>query len=346
MTPLRAGVIGLGVGFQHAIGLAQHPDCELVAVCDRDPAKRQEARTRFPEVELFETAEALLEESDLDLVCIASYDDDHADQILRALALDRHVFAEKPLCLRPEETAEIRAALERRRHLRLSSNTVLRASPRFVGLKSEIDAGSLGRVYAIEGDYNYGRLEKLTEGWRGRIPHYSVMLGGGIHIADLLLWLTAQPVREVVALGNGLATAGSGFSGRDYAVALLQFADGTIGKLSANFGCVEPHFHRLLVYGTEATFENGRGSARLWRSRAADAVPEDIATPYPAVAKHALLPSFIAAILHGSKPLVDENDVLNAMLLCHAIDQAVDSGHPTVVESVRLARAALEPHHA
>lgn len=343
---LRAGVIGLGVGFQHAVGLAQHPDCDLVAVCDRDSAKRAEARTRFPKVKIFETAEALLEESELNLVCVASYDDDHADQILRALSLGRHVFAEKPLCVRPEETDEIRAALERHRHLRLSSNTVLRASPRFAGLKGEIDAGRLGRIYAIEGDYNYGRLEKLTEGWRGQIPHYSVMLGGGIHMADLLLWLTGQPVREVVALGNGLASAGSGFSGRDYAIALLQFDDGTIGKLSANFGCVEPHFHRLLVYGTEATFENRRDRAHLWRSRAADALPEEVATPYPGVEKHALLPSFVAAILHGSKPLVDETDVLNAMLLCHAIDQAIDSGYPAAVESLQLERATLEPHHA
>ncbi|WP_119168015.1 Gfo/Idh/MocA family protein [Algihabitans albus] len=343
---LRAGVIGLGVGFQHAIGLAQHPNCDLAALCDRDPVKRQQAKEHFPGVPLFETAEALLEESDLDLICVASYDDDHANQILRALTLGRHVFAEKPLCLMPEETAAIRDALERRRHLRLSSNTVLRASPRFAQLKRDIDDGRLGRIYAIEGDYNYGRLEKLTAGWRGRIPNYSVMLGGGIHVADLLLWLTGQAVGEVVALGNGIASTGSEFSGRDYAIALLRFADGTVGKLSANFGCVEPHFHRLLVYGTEATFENGRGSARLWRSRAADAVPEDIATPYPGVAKHALLPSFVEAILHGSAPLVDENDVLGAMELCHAIDQAIDCGRPVKVETSRMTRAVLETHHA
>lgn len=346
MTSLRAGVIGLGVGFQHALGLAQHPDCELVALCDRDPAKLHEASERFPGAEPFDSAEALLESCDLDLVCVASYDEDHAAQILRALALGRHVFAEKPLSVHPEETAAIHEALERHPHLRLSSNTVLRASPRFADLKRRIDAGRLGRIYAIEGDYNYGRLEKLTEGWRGRIPDYSVILGGGIHMADLLLWLTGQPVREVMAMGNGIASAGSRFTGRDYAVALLQFADGTVGKLTANFGCVEPHVHRLLVYGTEATFENRRGPARLWQSRAADAKPEAIETPYPGVTKHALLPSFIAAIRHGSRPLVDENDVLGAMQLCHAIEQALDCGRPVRVQAPHLSRTLREAHHA
>ena len=29
----------------------------------------------------------------------------------------------------------------------------------------------LGDIYHIEGDYNYGRLKKLTKGWRGKIPY-------------------------------------------------------------------------------------------------------------------------------------------------------------------------------
>ena len=38
-------------------------------------------------------------------------------------------------------------------------------------------------------------------------------------------------------------------------VGLLRFADGTVAKTAANFGCVYPHFHRLSIYGTTATFE-------------------------------------------------------------------------------------------
>ena len=30
-----------------------------------------------------------------------------------------------------------------------------------------------------------------------------------------------------------------------------------IAKISSNFGCVYPHFHKLAIYGTKKTFENG-----------------------------------------------------------------------------------------
>jgi hypothetical protein len=93
------------------------------------------------------------------------------------------------------------------------------------------------------------------------------------------------------AIVEALKGAGIAYEG------VRRHEHGVVGKLGANFACVEPHFHRLLVYGTEATFENGRDCAFLWRSREADAVPERIETPYPAVPKHALLPSFIDAIL-------------------------------------------------
>jgi predicted dehydrogenase len=328
VTRLRAGVIGLGVGMQHAHGLEAHPACELVALCDRDSGKRAEAAALFPHARLFECADALLDTPDLDLVCVASYDADHAGQILRALADGRHVFAEKPLTARPEDTAAIRAALARHPSVRLSSNTILRLSPRFAGLHADIRAGRLGRIYAVEGDYNYGRLWKLTEGWRGRDPDYSVILGGGIHMADLLLWLTGARVVEVFAAGTGIATADSAFPGHDTAMALLRFEDGTIGKLGSNYGCVEPHFHRLLVYGTEATFENGREAARLWRSRDPAAAPETISTAYPGVAKYALLSNFVDSLLGAAEPVLTEEEVFAAMELCHAVDRSRLSGKP------------------
>jgi len=331
-APFKAGVIGLGVGMQHARGLEAHPSCELVALCDRDPDKRGEAAAEFAHARLFDSAEALLD-GDLDLVCVASYDSDHAGQILRAIEAGFHVFAEKPLTTRAEDTAAIRAALARHPQVRLSSNTILRLSPRFLSLHADIRAGRLGEIYAVEGDYNYGRLHKLTEGWRGKDPDYSVVLGGGIHMADLLLWLTGGRVEEVFAVGNGIASRAAAFPGHDMAMALLRFDDGTIGKLAANYGCVEPHFHRLLVYGTEATFENGRGAARLWRSRDPAAAPETVETAYPGVAKYALLTNFVDSLLGEAEPVLTEEEVFAAMELCHAVDRSRLSGKPVCLPS-------------
>ena len=52
-------------------------------------------------------------------------------------------------------------------------------------------------------DYLYGRLQKITDDWRSRVADYSVMLGGGVHMVDLMLWLTGQrPTRQERSFNN------------------------------------------------------------------------------------------------------------------------------------------------
>jgi predicted dehydrogenase len=330
---LGVGVIGLGVGEQHAAAFDRHPDCRLVAICDLDEARLHRVAARYPGVGCHVRAEDLIHDHDVAIVAVASYDRDHARHILGSLKAGRHVFSEKPMCVDESEADAIRAALANRPGLRLSSNTILRMSPRFRTLREEIAEGRMGRIYYAEADYNYGRLHKLTEGWRGRDPRYSVMLGGGIHMIDLLLWLVGSEVVEVSGYGNALAsrTAGSTFQGNDLAVGLLRFADGTVGKVAANFGCVYPHFHRLSVYGTEATFENALPHALRYTSRDPDRAPEQVAGGYPGIGKGDLIPSFVDAVLGRGQPIVSEQDVFSALSVCFAIDRAIATGRPEAV---------------
>lgn len=323
MMNLRVGIIGLGVGEQHIAGFRKHPAVEVAALCDIASEKRSYARQRYPDIPVVEDAASIIDDPHINVISIASFDDAHGEQALRALNCGKHVFVEKPLCVTVEEFRAIKRCLAENPKLRLSSNLILRASPRFVELRKRIAEDLFGRLFNVEADYLYGRLEKLTAGWRGRIPHYSVMLGGGIHIIDLILWLTRDSVTEVVAVGNGIASEGSSFHGRDMVAALLTFESGMIGKVSANFGCVYPHFHRLVVYGTEATFENGMDAGRLWRSRDPARAPEMLIDAYPSAAEGDLIPSFVDAILGRGPAAVTEQEVLAAMAVGLAVDRSL-----------------------
>jgi len=150
-------------------------------------------------------------------------------------------------------------------------------------------------------------------------------------MVDLAMWLIGRKVTEVHAFGSSICTEGTRFAGHDLVVAVVKFDDGSLGKLAANFGCVEPHFHRLTVYGTQATFENGRDTAKLYRSRDPNTRPDEISTSYPAVPKGALIPSFVDAILRNKRPDVDESDVFDTMAVCHAIDRSLSKGEPSRV---------------
>jgi predicted dehydrogenase len=319
---LRAGIIGLGVGERHIEGYESDPRCQVVTLCDIDPKKLAEVSARHPGRRLTRDPSEVIADSAIDVVSIASSDDAHYSQVMAAIAAGKHLFVEKPICLHEHELTAIRQALAGRPSLRLSSNLILRRCPRFARLRGRLRAGELGSPYYSEADYNYGRIEKIVEGWRGQLPFYSVVHGGAIHMIDLLMWLLDEKPSEVTAFGNAIATRGTNFRFNDCVVALLKFPSQAIAKVTANFGCVFPHHHNLTVYGTAATFVHDRQGARLYASRDPDVLPLVIDDPYPGAAKGDMVPSFVAAILDGSEPDVSAADVLDVMSVSLAIEKS------------------------
>ena len=327
----NVGIIGLGVGEQHIAGYQSHPACHLKAVCDFSEEKQRYFSQKYPTLRFFKNANDILRDPEISIVSIATYDNYHCEQIITALSQNKHVFVEKPICLTYEELEIIHSHLEKKPELKLTSNLILRKCPRFVELKKRIENFQLGDLYYIEGDYNYGRIHKIIDGWRGQADFYSVMTGGGIHMIDLIQWLTQDRVIEVMAYGNNVCTKGTQFRFNDMAVALLHFQSGMIGKVSANFGCVFPHFHRLSVYGTQATFLNGQNEAYLYKSRDKEQMPERITTAYPGIHKGDLIHNFIDSIMHDKEPEIPHKEIIDAMCVCLAVEKAIQEKNPVKV---------------
>ncbi len=319
---LRAGIIGLGVGERHIAGYETDPRCQVVALCDIDADKLRAVGDRHPDCRPVADPSDILTDPSIDVVSIASYDGAHYAQVMTALDAGKHVFVEKPLCLFEQELADIRRALATRPHLRLSSNLILRKSPRFARLRERVRSGELGTPYYGEADYNYGRLNKITDSWRGHVPYYSVVHGGAIHMLDLLLWIFGERPVAVTAFGNAISTHGTGFRFQDCVTALLKFPSGLTAKVTANFGCVFPHHHNLSIYGTAATFVHDYQGARLYTSRDPAVAPRVIDDAYVGPAKGDMLPSFVKAILDGTEPEVSAADVLDTMAVSLAIEKA------------------------
>ena len=52
---------------------------------------------------------------------------------------------------------------------------------------------------------------KKLYGWRSKIKDYSIILGAGIHMIDLIMWLTNSKPISVYATGNNNSTKGTRF---------------------------------------------------------------------------------------------------------------------------------------
>jgi predicted dehydrogenase len=332
MSRLRVGIIGLGVGEQHIAGYLRHPACTVTTLCDIADDKAAAAAAKYPAMTVTKNADDVLSNPDIDVVSIASYDNFHYAQIVEAVGHGKHVFAEKPLCLTASEARGLRRLFRSHPGIVLSSNLILRQCPRFLRLKELVAQGTFGELFSVEGDYVYGRLHKVTEGWRGQREFYSVVLGGAIHLIDLLLWLTGDRVVEVNAVGNRIASRDSRFRYNDFVAALLTFGSGLIGKVTANFGCVHPHFHGLALYGTKATFLNGPEEGTLFVDEHGAWARHAITDPYPGYHKGDLIYSFVESILHGTPANVTADEVFATMSVALAIEQATRQRGPVTVD--------------
>jgi len=334
---LNAAVIGLGVGERHVRGYLAEPRCKLVSICDLDKEKLETVGARYPGVKKLQDPDEVLSDPSIDVVSIASYDNYHADQILKALATGKHIFVEKPFCLTQEEYSKIDEGLVENPQIHFSSNLVLRSAPQFLDLKKRLSESYLGDIYYMEADYNYGRLYKLTDGWRGEIPNYSISHGGAIHMIDLILWLSGKIPARVVAAGNDISTKGTSFRYHSQVSALLQFSDNSTGKVSANFSSVCPHHHALQVYGTRGAFIHTYEGGVYYDSRDPRVPGEKVNMPFLTEEKGAVQKSFIAQILDGHKEDVSKQEVFRSMAVSLAIEKSLETGK---WESVRYGKSA------
>ena len=333
---MKIGIIGLGVGRKHIQAFNSHPDCCVAGICDFSDDKLKAANPLFPNTKLTNDANEILDDPDIDLVSIASYDNHHFEQVVRAIRNKKHVFVEKPLCLHFDEAVEIRQQLQENRSVRLSSNLNLRTCPRFIRIKEAIGAGDMGSVFYLEADYFWGRIQKLTKGWRKEMEFYSIIHGAAVHMIDLILWTMNEKPVEVQGYGNRIATRGSGLRYNDFASLLVKFQNGEIAKITANGGCVHPHFHRLAVFGTRKSLIHEFGAGKWFEHGSTDLIETPISEDYPVLEDKAkIVTSFVDSILDDAEPgIVSCNDVFNTMSVCFAAEKALQSGNPMEIEYI------------
>jgi len=333
---LKIGIIGLGVGRNHLSVFNSHPQCKVIVACDFSENRLSAIRKFHPDIKVTKKAAVVLQDPLVDMVSIASYDEFHFDQVMQAIQHGKDVFVEKPLCLHRNEAISIKQILEENPDIQLSSNFNLRSCPLFIWVKEAINSGEMGDIFYLEGDYLWGRIQKLVNGWRKEMEFYSIIHGAAVHMIDLIMWLTEMKPVEVQCYGNQIPTADSGLKYNDFAAILLKFENAVIAKVTANGGCVHPHFHKLSVFGTGKTFVNDYKGAKLFKNRDPEAEPDEIKEEYPAVEERArVITSFVEAVLDPKvKAMVSCDDTFKTMSVCFSAEKAMREGRPIRVEYI------------
>ena len=261
---------------------------------------------------LYPDLDELLSDPDVDAVVLASPHTQHFDQLMAAAAAGKHVYCEKPFCL---TGAGAREALEEfdQRGLTVAIGHNRRFSPNALALKEMVDAGELGDLVQIEGNFS-ANMSAYSGEWRASRDESPAggMTSLGIHVVDMFVNLFGD-IASVQAVSRRVSIP---FDIDDATTVLVEFSGGQLGYLGTV--AATGMLWQVRVFGTKGWGEifglhrletqtaAGESRTRTWEGYDYPGYPT-IAAALEAFARHCEggepFPVTPAQILHGTSVL-------------------------------------------
>lgn len=336
MKKINCAVIGMGVGERHARFYKKFPNTQLLKIYEKNKTKIKKLRKKFPKVEFVKNENEIIQDRKINLVSIASYDNYHAEQIIKCLKYKKNIFVEKPLCLNLQELKKIYRYYKKSKS-KISCNLVLRGSTQFKKIKFFAQNNKFGKIYYIEADYNYGRAHKILYGWRSKIPFYSVTCGGGVHMIDQINCILNEYPYEIKSDANKIVSKNSLFKYKDLTVAILKYKSGILSKVSSNFGCKVPHHHQFRVFKTKSSIFFGLNGIEFFKSDKKNSKPINMKNKFTEEQKNIVLKDFVKNLIERKKSkLLDFESIKNCTLICLAIEKSFRTNKNVKINYKRL----------
>lgn len=331
---VRIGVVGAGfMGRSFARIVASSPVATLAGVADLNESLAQEVASGLG-APSYASAEALIENSNLDGLIVATVEHDHLVPCSAALDRGIAVLVEKPLATTLDDATAIIAAAAKTKAL-LTVGHVLRFDNRYATVRAQIESGAIGEpllAYArrLNGAAANDRL-------KGRV---SLPMFLGVHDYDIVRWMIGSEPVSVVAKERRGFLQSKGWDVEDASVALITFANGALATVELNW--VLPHGHptgfdqRLDVNGTTGRAELIGHYAGVTMIDAANSTWPDTAL-WPTIhgrvvgALEKETGHFIDCIRLQRDPLVTSNDALIAVKVALAAQESAATGLPVAL---------------
>ena len=200
MDEVRIGIIGVGnMGSGHAANITagKVKGMKLVAIADISETRREWAKTTYPDVRIFETAEAMIDSGLINAVIIAVPHYFHPVYALYALKRDINVMCEKPAGV---YTKSVREVNEYAKTCKATYAIMFnqRTNCVYRKMKEIVESGELGRIrrtnwiitnwYRPQSYYDSGSWRATWDGEGG-----GVLLNQCPHNLDLWQWICGMP---------------------------------------------------------------------------------------------------------------------------------------------------------
>ncbi|MBY3621844.1 Gfo/Idh/MocA family oxidoreductase [Acinetobacter sp. CUI P1] len=234
MTKVRMGIIGVGAqGSAYANFLTEGKveNMQLGAICDIDPAKKQWASEKYPEVPFYDNYIEMIENGEVDAIvtCVPHYL--HPEMGIEALKRNIHALVEKPAGVYTKQVRELNEFAATKPELAFGIMFNQRTNPLYQKLKEIIDNGEIGEIrrtnwmittwWRPQGYYDQSAWRATWEGEGG-----GVLVNQAPHQLDLLQWICGMPKKVYSNVKYGYQR---NIAVEDEVTVLLDYGNGATG---------------------------------------------------------------------------------------------------------------------
>ncbi|ANX14080.1 hypothetical protein ABE41_018870 [Fictibacillus arsenicus] len=202
MKPIKIGVIGASwfADLWYLPVLNMHPQAELTAICSENGNNARLMAKKYGIAKSYTSYEQMIDNENLDGVCIITPNCTHADIILTAAKRGLHIICEKPLALNTEESTRIIEGVHS--SIIHAVNFTYRENPAVKQMKNELREKRIGNILEADFEYTGDYGIQSSPGWRGDIQlggEGGVLADLGSHLIDLAHYLFDGPIHPLSA---------------------------------------------------------------------------------------------------------------------------------------------------
>ena len=258
---INIGILGCGkiAQVRHIPEYAENPDVKLVAFFSPNRARAQEQADKYGG-KVYDTAEALLADPEIDAVSICAANYAHAELSIQALNAGKHVLCEKPMATTLADCeAMVECAKKNGKFLMIGHNQ--RLAKAHMEAKRLIDEGLIGDIITFRTSFGHGGPEtwSISPGknvwfFDKKKAAMGVMADLGVHKTDLIQYLTGQRVVRTTARLVTLDKRGEDgelIGVDDNAVCIYEMSGGAFGTMTASWTYYGAEDNSTVLYGTK-----------------------------------------------------------------------------------------------
>jgi predicted dehydrogenase len=147
---MKIAIVGLGYWGPNLIrNFSSVEQIQTVIGCDKDKARLEKIKRRFPEVEITDSYDDILKRDDIEAVAIATPVSTHHPLAKKALDAGKHCFIEKPMTGTVQESEDL-INLAEKRGLKIMVDHTFIYTGAVRKMKELITSGTLGDLYYFD----------------------------------------------------------------------------------------------------------------------------------------------------------------------------------------------------